>query len=274
MTKNLKKIVSAYLKRVTSPPGGKRIRLRNIPQAQYDGLSALKCCIWYNQYGGYCLPESSLHRTAPRKVLRGEAYEPQTLEFMRAHVGDGDIVHAGTYFGDFLPALGQACASTAKIWAFEPNPENFRCASITKLINDLQVVNLQHAGLGSEKSVLRMRIADASGTSLGGKSHIVDTAQFDPAIDIEIPIVAVDEVVPSNRNVSIVQLDVEDHERAALTGALKTIRRCRPTLILEVRQGNDLLGSRWFADNILSLGYLATNQLHGNTVFECERSGA
>lgn len=246
----------------------KKVRRKKLPQAQYDALTALKCRIWYNQYGGYCLPESSLHRTAPRKILRGNVYEPATIEFMRAHCAGGDIVHAGTYFGDFLPGLSQACDTGCTIWAFEPNPENYRCAQITALINGLDNVQLQNAGLGDAPDVLHMRTRDAQGVSLGGKSHIIGQGEFDPRTDQEVRIVTIDSIVGRERPVSIIQLDVEDHEKAALTGALDTIRRCLPIIILEVRKGSDLLQSPWFSDTILSLGYRQTTTLHGNTVFE------
>ena len=263
MTGLLQKLLPGTLRR-----SRKRVRPRKLPQAQYDALTALKCRVWYNQYGGYCLPESSLHRTAPRKILRGDVYEPATIEFMRANCAGGDIVHAGTYFGDFLPALSQACDDGRSIWAFEPNPENYRCARITTLINDLSNVHLQNAGLGDAPAVLRIRTRDPQGVSLGGKSHIIGEGEYNPETDEKVRIVTVDSVIGDQRPVSIIQLDVEDHEKAALTGALQTLRRCLPIIILEVRKGSDLLQSEWFGDTILSLGYRQIITLHGNTVFQ------
>lgn len=246
----------------------KTVTPKKLPQAQYEALTALKCRIWYNQYGGYCLPESSLHRTAPRKILRGDVYEPATIEFMRTHCAGGDVVHAGTYFGDFLPGLSQACDKNCTVWAFEPNPENYRCAQITTLINNLDNVRLQNAGLGETPAVLHMRTRDPQGGSLGGKSRLVDEGEFNSSTDEEVRIVTIDSVIGDERPVSIIQLDVEDHEKAALTGALQTIRRCLPIIIVEVRKGSNLLQSEWFEETFLSLGYRQTTTLHGNTVFE------
>jgi hypothetical protein len=84
----------------------------------------LQCCIAYNKYGGYCVPLASRYRVAARKILAGEVWEPTTIEFLMSYGSHGDIVHAGAYFGDFLPALSRSCAPGAKVWAFEPNPEN------------------------------------------------------------------------------------------------------------------------------------------------------
>src|SRR5438477_11756587 len=86
----------------------------------------LRCQIAYNEFGGFCVPTSSLHRPAARKILAGQVHEPQTIAFVAAHGEHGDIVHAGAYFGDFLPGLSRACAPAYRIWAFEPNHANYR----------------------------------------------------------------------------------------------------------------------------------------------------
>ncbi len=227
-----------------------------------EDRGVLRCCIAYNQYGGYCVPDSSRDRPAARSVLAGEVWEPSTIEFMVGRVGRGDIVHAGTFFGDFLPALSRACADGAKVWAFEPNPENHRCASITVAVNGLQNVELMNAALGEESGLLPLQISDESGSALGGVSRLVlrpppgDSKHF-----TKVQVVRLDDVVPPERPVSILQLDVEGFERQALTGAMATIQRCRPILILE-----DMPGADWLGRNLFRLGYQVFGSVHGNTL--------
>ena len=146
-----------------------KINFRETPRSttfQYDSDSVLQCCIAYNKYGGFCVPISSRHRPAAQKILSGDIYELDTIEFLTSHSNGGDIVHAGTYFGDFLPALSQSLTLDAKVWAFEPNPENYRCAQITTYINELQNVELTNAGLGERRDSLAMVTSDASGRAL------------------------------------------------------------------------------------------------------------
>ncbi len=83
-------------------------------------------------------------------------------------------------------------------------------------------------------------------------------------------VVTVDETLDPDRNVSILQLDVEGHELEALTGALNTIRRSKPLLILEVLPDSGILASSWFSENILGVGYRKIAEVHGNSVFSCE----
>jgi FkbM family methyltransferase len=229
--------------------------------------SALRCMVSYNRFGGYCVPESSRHRPAARKILSHDVYEPGTIEFMVSHCANGDVVHAGTYFGDFLPALSKGIAPGSKVWAFEPNPENYRCARITLEINDIQNIVLTHAGLGAKQDYLHIKTADENGCSLGGASRIIAQEPDGAAAAESVRIVTIDDTVRHDRDISIIQLDVEGYEKEVLAGGLKTIQRCRPTLILEVLPNSTLLGSNWFAENILSLGYRKLADIHGNSVF-------
>lgn len=231
------------------------------------GVEVLRARIAYNRYGGYCVPLSSRGKSAAKKVLAGNVYEPNTIEYMVRNCGTGDVVHAGAYFGDFLPALSRGMAPDAKLWAFEPNAENYRCAMITAEINMLRNVEIAGAGLGSCVERRRLVTRDEQGCSLGGGSRVV-SEDFDGSSE-QVEIVAVDGIVHRSRHVSIVQLDVEGYEEQALQGALRTIGRCKPILILEVLPDSGLLSGDWFSNNILSLGYVFDCRLHGNVVFRC-----
>jgi len=241
----------------------RRSTRRKRPRLGYLGDipgSVLQCCIAYNKYGGYCVPLSSQHVPSAHIILSGEIFEPSTIDFITSHCKDGDIVHAGTYFGDFLPALSQSCATRAKVWAFEPNPENYRCALITISINGLQNVKLQNAGVGARRGSLPMVVLDDRGRSLGGMSRLVGTPdERDEKPLATVDIVTVDETVPPERTVSIIQLDVEGFEKQALTGALMTIHRCKPIIVLE-----QLPEKSWFSKNIISLGYQTVGAVGGN----------
>ena len=231
-------------------------------------IRVLKCSVAYNKYGGYCVPTSSQHRPAAQAILAGGVWEPDTIEFMVKHVGDGDIVHAGTYFGDFVPALSRACVTSAKVWAFEPNPENYRCALITNDINGLENVEIRNVGLGSRSAVQSMRIADDSGRALGGGSRLVPNTQKDDGkIFRDVDVVALDGQISPKAKVTVIQFDLEGFEKSALIGAMGIIRRRRPILILET-----LPDDAWLAENLFSLGYEVSGKLHANSVLVTEQA--
>lgn len=116
-----------------------------------------------------------------------------------------------------------------------------------------------------------MLTSDENGQARGGASKIINPGEENISSGIEkVEIVTIDETVPADREVKIIQLDVEGYEKQALNGALKTIRRCLPIIVVEVLSDSRLLGSEWFAETILALGYEKTGSIHGNIVFVCK----
>ena len=176
---------------------------------------------------------------------------------MIENCGEGTVVHAGAFFGDFLPALSKHCK---KVRAFEPNTLNFQAAQETCRMNDLQNVILKHAALGHHFNSVMLEIETADGKKLGGGSKIV--TETDKANEL-VPQTTIDKEVDEHEHVSIIQLDVEGYELLALRGARKTILRCRPIVILELLQDKD------FVFEVMNhLGYeLANFKLHENFVF-------
>lgn len=221
--------------------------------------------IAYNKFGGYFLPLQSIHRPASQATLRGIVWENETIDYLVNNCEGGDIIHAGTYFGDFLPALSQACDENNFIWAFEPNQENFRCAEITCLINKLENVNLYNAGLGALNSSAFMNTLDSEGKSLGGSSKVIESdSNMDSSYLEKVKIVSLDTIIPQERNISVLQLDIEGYEKEALMGAIDILKRCRPILLLE----NPLPDPTWLEQNILSLGYKFVKEVQGNSIFK------
>lgn len=189
-------------------------------------------------------------------------WEPGTVELLRETRADGDLIHAGTYFGDFIPALARSRHSGAILWAFEPNLVNHCCAQATALINELGNVALFHAALDESAGASWLVTSNTVGVPLGGASHIVEQAALAPRQAIEeIDLLAIDEVVADTRPVVAIHLDVEGRERQALSGAMRTIERCRPLLVVE-----RLPDPEWVEANLSPLGYAITGTVDGNSV--------
>ena len=227
---------------------------------------SLKCKFAQNCYGGYCIPVSSIHRPAARIVSNGGVYEKETIDFIRKYHDGGDIVHAGTYFGDFLPGISKACSSEQRIWAFEPNPESFHCAEVTILLNKIKNVCLKNGGLGNVETSMVFETSDKIGKPLGGGSYFnIGASRIGDKN--RVPIFTIDNEVPKDRTVSIIQLDVEGCEEIALIGGIKTIERCKPILILEVNPKSRLLTGEFFKKTIIGMGYKKIRKIHSNIVY-------
>jgi FkbM family methyltransferase len=218
-----------------------------------------------NEYGVYHVPQGLEGRPAARAVLAGTAYEPDTLRFMRRHAGRGDIVHAGAFFGDFIPALANALGPDGRLWAFEPNPGNCAAARRTIALNELDNVTLANAALSNVEAAVRFRTTGQDGRPLGGLSHFVEADG--PGVE-PVQAAMLDYAIPRDRRIGIVQLDVEGHEKQALKGAYHLIHRWRPILILEY------FGQlKWIHRTFRGLDYTRVGRLHGNHVYAVEGAG-
>jgi FkbM family methyltransferase len=194
-----------------------KARLQGLTRARRRGPYLIAS----NDYGLYCLPRRALHRPACQAILRGRVWEAETLKFLIDNAA-GDIVHGGTFFGDFLPALSGAYD---RVWAFEPNPDSSKCADITIRLNELTNVELRNSGIGAASASVSLQ-TERDGVYLGGGSFVVDKPG-------DVRLEAIDDILPYDRHVGMIHFDVEGYEGPALAGARKTIERCRPILVLE-----------------------------------------
>ena len=169
----------------------------------------------------YFLPSYALHRPACSMMMDGQTYEPDTHRIVALLLDslDGNLVHAGTFFGDMLPAFA---ATGKRIYAFEPVLENYVLARLCMIENGLSNVLLYHSALGEGQGTVKMDVGD--GKHKGGSSHVADDGQITSLLSI-------DSICPEN--IAVIQLDVEGHELPALEGARETILRDNPVIMIE-----------------------------------------
>lgn len=189
-----------------------------------------------NKHGRYAIPEGVRHRRCPQTIIRGDVWEPKTINYILKHAGDFGVVHAGAFFGDFLPALREV----SQVWAFEPIVRNYNAARETIDMNLLDNVKLTNAALSSTTGFARMQ-TEEDGRMLGGGSRIVH-----PNIRVEkeesVVTMRLDDWLRDSAKVGVIHLDVEGHEQSAIAGARHTIERDRPKIITE-NSPKDLLKS-------------------------------
>lgn len=206
-------------------------------------------------HGKYAVPDNVEHTPTARAIINNKVWEADTIKFVQENVKNMSMVHAGTYFGDMLPAFSRSTNGT--VYAFEAVPENFYCAKKTIELNKLTNVTLTNAGVSSKEGTLDIGISN-NVKKFGGQSSFRKTQDN----TVRVNVVRIDTFVKDP--VSIIQLDVEGHEMEALQGAIETIRKYKPILILEtVNNANS-----FWKEEILSLGYKQTTKLHVNSVWE------
>lgn len=227
-----------------------------------------------NEYGIFAVDMSHKHRPAMRHVMAGLQHEPDLVKFMCRRCGTGDVIQAGAYFGDFLPALSAAAAPGAIVWTFEASPHNHALAARTVALNGLDNVRLFANALSDAARTVSV-VGEWEGRPMGGLSRVVEgnakTIPDDAATaSVEVQAVRLDDIVPADRVVSILQLDIEGYEPFALAGATRILRDSRPVLILEMGPRKALAAVR---DIVPELGYAVVGRIYQNAVLACLPDG-
>ena len=200
-----------------------------------------------NQYGLYSIPKSVEYTYTADFILKGGVHEDTTIEYLK-YVG-GNIVHGGAGFGDFLPAL----KDFDSVWAFEPNTLMYESSLETISLNNISNVKLFPYALGRYNGIGKLKHIDESGLEMGPRSEMDDYG-------IEVKMVKMDSIIPEDVKISVIHLDLEGYEFAALSGAREIIERDRPIIVLEIDSR-----AVTYNDFMLSINYIPHKQLIFNS---------
>lgn len=228
---------------------GSENRLRKLP---------FSCFISKNKYGLYCIPNKSSHRPAAKKILKQKVWEPNTIKYILNN-SQKDIIHAGTYFGDFLPAISKIDGNA---YCFEPNPINYQSAYLTTILNSIDDVSISNCALGNYQGICNLKIKQAD-KFRGGGSKIVKNSTSNT---IKVEINTLDNLFDDMQNIGLIQLDTQGSELEILKGGRNIIKRNKPTLILQTFNKND----KWIKENIISMGYRMAGTCDSNKILKIE----
>lgn len=182
---------------------------------------------------------SPLHRLAHRIVgsLRGNydsthfdrylAHDRQTVEVLRRVLRpDSNGVDVGSHRGDLLQNL-ITLAPEGKHRAFEPLPQ-----LADTLRTRFPQVTVHQAAVGAASGEAQFCFVENDPGYSGLRRRVYDRP--DPRITrIPVTVASLDAVIPPTESVALLKLDIEGGEYDALKGAIQTIRRCQPVVLLE-----------------------------------------
>jgi len=116
----------------------------------------------------------------------------------------------------------------SSVYTFEPDFINFHC--LTRNVTEHNVVKIQSC-IGNERGLTNLHIDEGN----RGKNYIEGSGIY--------PILKIDDL--NVNQCSLIHLDIEGYEYNALLGAIDTIERCRPTVVVEIW---DVLTNRFGED--------------------------
>jgi FkbM family methyltransferase len=145
--------------------------------------------------------------------LRGlpEEYEPEVWRSVMNEVTSGDVVaDVGSHIGLYAIALAQRVGPTGRVFAFEPDPENFEILAENAKLNTIRErIELLQTAVGDVKGPVYF---SADGESV---SHILERPTN---LSSTVECVTLDDVF-GNERMDLLKVDVEGYEERVLRGA-------------------------------------------------------
>jgi FkbM family methyltransferase len=219
--------------------------------------------IYQNRFGSYFVPLNH-KRPAVEAIKAGRVWEEKTLAYIEAHYEmHTSVIHAGCYFGDMLPFYSRLVGN-GRVWAFEPIELNYLCAKTNCELNNLSNVALFDRALSNSHSLVSLQ-TKRDGKFLGGGSFICHAEKLSGDEMEQVLSITLDDTIPHDEKIGLIQLDIEGHELQALQGAERILCEQHPLLILEVWDNK----SQALEQFLQAHGYTYVTSLDGNRVYEC-----
>lgn len=173
-----------------------------------------------------------------RKIRDGR-YRPAEVDLLPRFVSPGDsVVDVGANFGAYSYHLALLTGDSGRVFAFEAAPDT--CRSLRRVLASLDVadrVEVVEKAVGDRSGTVPFvmpRRADGSADA-GRASAVMSREAGSPTSDeINVPLVRLDDEIPSDHDVSFVKVDIEGADLFALRGAEAIMSRSRPTVLIEV----------------------------------------
>ncbi len=162
-------------------------------------------------------------------IRKGIYWESEIGNLVKKFAFPGTLaIDIGAHMGIHTLAMSRKVGVKGFVVSFEPQYKLFRELSYNLNLNNINNVFLIRSALGEKLGLIEMSVRNSEnegGTSIGkgGDSaymFTLDSLNLDP--------------------VSLIKIDVESYELNVLRGAEETIKRNRPTIILEILGNYDL----------------------------------
>lgn len=145
-------------------------------------------------------------------------FSPDIISFEKEEV----FLDVGCYNLETSLDMRRHCKYLKKVYAFEPDQENYRNCVAKKAKNHFSEADIFQLGTWSERKKLSF---SATGTA-GSCVNECGTGET------SVPVVPIDEMISDGDRVTFIKMDVEGAELESLKGAKKIIQRDMPKLAI------------------------------------------
>ncbi|HAK62949.1 MAG TPA: hypothetical protein DCO82_06875 [Alphaproteobacteria bacterium] len=203
------------------------------------------------------------------RAVRSGAYEPHVTAVFQKHLKPGmHVLDIGANIGFFTMLSASLVAPAGSVMAIEPNAENVKLVELSRRANGFEQVTVVQAAAGRELGLLVLNTAYSNGTTAALSD---DAAQLADATTVAC--LRLDDIVPADRPIGFIKIDVEGAEYNALLGASGLIRRCHPVIVSEfspgLMRGISGVDAREYLQFVLDFGYRVSVIEPRGTLTDC-----
>lgn len=187
-----------------------------------------------------------------------KAYEPEIAYLIKSLIKPGDVVlDIGANVGLHTVNFARATGPEGHVYAFEPVARMAERNSLNCALNGLANVTIVDCALGDENGAVAMNVNTSDG-GMEGTSSLLETVHVEKRPQHyetqEVRIRRLDDLIeelgPLSR-LDFIKMDTEGFEPMVLKGAMETLRRHRPAMIIEAhstRLAKVGLSFQWYLD--------------------------
>ncbi len=156
-----------------------------------------------------------------KKLLIDKTWEPFETGVLAGHIKKGDVVlDVGANLGYYTLLFSQWVGPTGKVYAFEPDPDNFALLQKNVRANRLQNVIPVQKAVSNRTGGMKLYLSDRNKAG----HRIYESGEARPALEIEA--VRLDDFFRDCKDpVDFVKMDIEGAEDRALEGMLELLSK-------------------------------------------------
>ncbi|WP_257927955.1 FkbM family methyltransferase [Campylobacter lari] len=193
--------------------------LNKITNSFFTNIFKVKNNIWC--YNGYFLPIKQFEISVFWHKHGMHVFNKKTLNKIK-HL---DIIDVGGFIGDSAIIFEQEFTEKF-VYTFEASEKNYNLMLKTLKLNQSQRIKPIKKALGSKNETLSLNISGYS-SSFKYNDHSTENEQ--------VEIVSLDSYIQNNDvNIGLIKVDIEGFEQEFLKGALHTIKKHKPAMIISI----------------------------------------
>ena len=146
------------------------------------------------------------------------------------------VFDIGGYIGMYSLFFGKVVGKKGKVFTFEPNPENYEELTFNVKLNKLKNIKTYLLAIGSKKTKLELTVPNYS--SRGSLEPLIkkQICKEGCCNTFKVAVETIDSLIKRKllTKPDFIKIDVEGFETEVLKGMIKTMKRFKPELFIEI----------------------------------------